>query len=65
MLTPHEFATLMLVREAPDRADLNPADLNALLEYQLVSLEKLTSGCKYLNLTDQGYFVLKAAARQH
>ena len=64
MLSPHEFATLMLVKEAPDRGDLNPADLDALLEYQLVAFEKLMSGCRYLNLTDQGYFFLRTAARQ-
>ncbi|SAL81953.1 hypothetical protein AWB68_06327 [Caballeronia choica] len=37
MLSPHEFATLMLVKETPDREDLNPADLNALLEYLSLS----------------------------
>jgi hypothetical protein len=52
----------MLVKETPDRDDLNPADLDALLEYQLVAFEKPTSGCRYLNLTDQGYFFLRAAA---
>lgn len=66
MLSPHEFATLMLVKETPDREDLNPADLDALLEYQLVAFEKLTSGCRRcLNLTDQGYMILRAAARQN
>lgn len=65
MLSPHEFATLMLVKAAPDRADLNPADLEALLEYQLVALEKLASGCTYLNLTDQGHLFLRAAERQN
>ncbi len=62
MLSPHEFATLMLVREMPDRDDLNPADLDALLEYQLVAPDKLTSRGRYLNLTDQGYLFLSAAA---
>lgn len=65
MLSPHEFATLMLVKEMPDRDDLNPADLDTLLEYQLVALEKLTSEARYLNLTDQGNFFLRVAARKN
>ena len=66
MLSPHEFATLLLVKETPDREDLNPADLDALLEYQLIAFEKRTSGCRrYLNLTDQGFMILRAAARQN
>ena len=60
MLSPHEFATLMLVREAPNQADLNRADLDALFERQLVAFEKLTSGCTYLNVTDQGHSFLRA-----
>lgn len=34
MLSPHEFATLMLVRQAPDQLDMNRAELDALLERQ-------------------------------
>ncbi|MFM0514461.1 hypothetical protein [Paraburkholderia sp. RL17-373-BIF-A] len=64
MLSPHEFASLILLKETPDRDDLNPADLDALLEFQFVSLEKLTLGRRCLNLTDQGSFFLRAAARQ-
>lgn len=47
MLSPHEFATLMLENETPDRDDLNLADLDALLEYQLITFKKMTSGCRY------------------
>lgn len=65
MLSPHEFATLMLVKETPDRDDLNPADLDALLEYRLIAFEKPMSGCRCLNLTDQGIFFLRAAIRQN
>lgn len=39
MLSPHEFATLMLVCQAPDQLDMNRAELDALLERQLVMLE--------------------------
>ncbi len=65
MLSPHEFATLMLVKEAPDQVDLNRADLDALLEQQLVSLEQLTRGCEHLDLTAEGHSVLKALTRNH
>ena len=36
MLSPHEFATLVLVRQAPDQLDMNRAEVDALLERQLV-----------------------------
>ncbi|MGY6258079.1 hypothetical protein ACXIVK_31920 [Paraburkholderia caledonica] len=65
MLSPHEFATLMLVKEAPDQADLNRADLDVLLEQQLVSLEQLTCGCQHLDLTVEGHSILKALTRNH
>ena len=32
MLSPHEFATLMLLKDAPDQIDPDRADLEALLE---------------------------------
>ena len=60
MLSPHEFVTLMLVRDAPDQSDLN-----ALLERQLVALEKLASGCMSLNVTEQGYSFLRAVTRKN
>ena len=39
MPSPHEFATLMLLQDAPDQIDLDRADLEALLERQLITLE--------------------------
>jgi len=65
MLSPHEFATLMLVRNAPDHTDLNRADLDALLERQLVALEKLASGRLSFNVTERGYLFLRAVTRKH
>ncbi|ATF34786.1 phage tail assembly chaperone [Burkholderia thailandensis] len=47
MLSPHEFATLLLVKDAPDQADMDRDELDALLEQQLVKLEALGSGRKY------------------
>ncbi|WP_375167785.1 hypothetical protein [Burkholderia pyrrocinia] len=34
---PHEFATWLLVRQAPDQLDMNRAEFDALLERQPVS----------------------------
>ena len=65
MLSPHEFATMMLVRDAPNHSDLNRADLDALLERQLVALEKLASGCMSLSVTEQGYSFLRAVTRKN
>ncbi|MFM0388830.1 hypothetical protein [Paraburkholderia dipogonis] len=63
MLSPHEFATLMLLKDAPDPIDLDRADLEALLERQLVTLEQLAHGQQRPLITVNGYPVLKAAAR--
>ena len=63
MLSPHEFATLMLLKDAPDQIDPARADLEALLERQLITLEKLTSGQRRPLVTLNGHSVLKAAAR--
>jgi len=60
MLSPHEFATLMLVRHAPDQLDMNRAELDALLEQQLVMLEQSAEGDRRAQLTDQGELVLNA-----
>lgn len=54
MLSPHEFATLMLVRQAPDQLDMNRAELDALLERQLVMLEHCSTGRRRVHLTGKG-----------
>lgn len=60
MLSPHEFATLMLVRHAPDQIDMNRAELDALLERQLVMLEHCAEGYRRAKLTDRGRSLLDA-----
>lgn len=60
MLSPHEFATLMLVRHAPDQLDMNRAELDALLERQLVMLEHTAEGHRHVQLTDEGRSFLDA-----
>jgi hypothetical protein len=64
MLSPHEFATLMLVKAAPDQIDLNREELDTLLEHQLVALEQLASGHQRPRLTRDGDSVLQAATRK-
>ncbi|MEM5387827.1 hypothetical protein VSR68_30185 [Paraburkholderia phymatum] len=64
MLSPHEFATLMLVKAAPDQIDLNREELDTLLEQQLVALEQLASGRQRPRLTRDGDSVLQAVARK-
>ncbi|MFL9912870.1 hypothetical protein PQR75_41910 [Paraburkholderia fungorum] len=63
MLSPHEFATLMLLKDAPDPLSLDSADLGALLARQLVTLDQLASGQQRPLVTDDGRLFLKAAAR--
>jgi hypothetical protein len=63
MLSPHEFATLMLLKDAPDLASLDSFDLEALLDRQLVTLEQLASGQQRPLITHDGQMFLKAAAR--
>lgn len=63
MLSPHEFATLMLVRHSPDQIDMNREELDTLLERQLVALEQWTEGHRRLSLTTAGRSLLEAMGR--
>ena len=64
MLTPHELATLMLVKDAPDQIELDRAEIDTLLERQLISLERLASGHPRPHVTSEGASILKAVARR-
>jgi hypothetical protein len=64
MLSPHEFATLMLVSSAPDQIDLDRDELDSLLERQLVALERHVSGEQRPRLTRAGDILLQAIARK-
>ena len=64
MLSPHEFATLMLVKESADQiADRD--ELDALLERQLVAMDQLTGGAVLPRVTQDGDSILRALARIH
>ncbi|MDR8731683.1 hypothetical protein FEQ05_02667 [Burkholderia pseudomultivorans] len=59
MLSPHEFATLLLVKDAPDQTNMDRDEIDALLEQQLVRLEGLGSGRKYC-VTESGDAALRS-----
>ena len=63
MLSPHEFATLMLIKASPDQIDLGRAELDTLFEQQLISLENLASGRSRPHVTSDGDSILRAVAR--
>jgi hypothetical protein len=65
MLSPHEFTTLMLVKDASEQIELDSAELRTLLERQLVIVELLASGHRRLRITQHGNAVLQAVARLH
>ncbi|MGT2470971.1 hypothetical protein [Paraburkholderia terrae] len=65
MLSPHEFATLMLVKSAPEQIDLNREELDTLLERQLIALEEFASGAQFPRLTRDGDSVLRAITGKH
>jgi hypothetical protein len=63
MLSPHEFATLLLLQDAPHQMDMVRDELDALLERQLVQLENLASGRQLWSLTASGDSTIKAIKR--
>jgi hypothetical protein len=63
MLSPHEFAILMVVKATPDYIDLDRAELDALSERRLVWLEHLASGDRRPRITSSGDLFLKAVSR--
>lgn len=63
MLSPHEFAALLLVGDTRDLDELDRNDLASLVDRQLVALDKLVVG-RQLRLTERGQSVVKAATRR-
>ncbi|WP_240461946.1 hypothetical protein [Burkholderia sp. Nafp2/4-1b] len=60
MLSPHEFATLMLIRHAPDQLDSTRSEIDTLLERQLIMLEHRGDGHRRVHLTPRGRAMLDA-----
>jgi hypothetical protein len=65
MLSPHEFTTLMLVKDAPDQIEPDRQELHTLLDQHLVVVELLVSGHRRLRITPHGHVVLQAISRIH
>jgi hypothetical protein len=67
MLSPHELATLMVVRSRPDQIDMTRIELETLLDCQLISLEPRIGEWRRPmltpTLTPAGVHVLEVAAR--
>ncbi|GAB7549890.1 hypothetical protein CS8_096030 [Cupriavidus sp. 8B] len=63
MLSPHEVATLMLIQDDLRRTELDRADVDTLLEHQLVNLEEFVCGHRRPRITARGNAVLNAIAR--
>ncbi|WP_079503713.1 hypothetical protein [Paraburkholderia hospita] len=64
MLSAHEFATLMLVRDSADHI-AEREELDTLLERQLVAMEKLASVAVRPRVTREGDSLLRNLARMH
>ena len=63
MLSPHELATLMLVRDAPDQIG-DRAELSTLLERHLIALEQAEDiGLPRPRITPTGSSILEACSR--
>jgi hypothetical protein len=63
MLSPHELATLLLVKDAPGRIEADRAELGALRDLQLIANESPESGFTWPRVTPRGDAVLRAIAR--
>jgi hypothetical protein len=61
MLSAHEFATLMLVRDSADHI-AEREELDTLLERQLVALERLAGGAVRPRITEGGESLLRNLA---
>lgn len=63
MLSPHEFAALMVVKYGSEDVEPESAEIHALRRLQLVTLKGDESGATRLLVTDDGHRLLTAAAR--
>jgi len=63
MLSPHELATLMLLKNASERIEVDRAELIVLRALELVEDELPESDFAYLRVTPRGDALLRAIAR--
>ncbi|WP_353557357.1 hypothetical protein [Paraburkholderia terrae] len=64
MLSAHEFAALMLVRDSADHI-AGREELGTLLERQLVAMERLAGGAVRPRITEDGESLLRHLAFIH
>ena len=64
MLSAHELATLMLLKDSADQI-ADRQELDTLLECQLVALEELAGGAACPRLTQDGELLLRTVTRLH
>ncbi|MCP3707080.1 hypothetical protein M3I54_08795 [Paraburkholderia sp. CNPSo 3274] len=64
MLSPHEFATLMLVKDSADQI-ADRGEIDALVERQLVAMDQLASGVVRPRVTEDGDYILRTLTRIH
>ncbi|HEY4353800.1 MAG TPA: hypothetical protein VGN31_21415 [Paraburkholderia sp.] len=65
MLSPHEFSTLLLVRDSPEQIDTKNSHLFALVTRELVVLAPSADGSEAPLLTQTGQRVLCALGTDH
>ncbi|WP_439673176.1 hypothetical protein [Cupriavidus necator] len=63
VLSPHEIAALILVKDAPNPEELDPMAIDTLLAHRYVTLENRPSGQACPRLTQRGDSLLKAVGR--
>ncbi|WER49282.1 hypothetical protein CupriaWKF_19195 [Cupriavidus sp. WKF15] len=63
MLSPHEIAALMVLGDMEGHRELDPADIGALVERQLVRLEATAPDHRHICITGEGLQLLAAIGK--
>lgn len=64
MLSPHELATLMVLKTAPARLDSHRVELETLREQELIVIESMANGASVARLTARGDALLRFVDRK-
>lgn len=64
MLRPHEIAALMVLCDSEDHRELDPADIGALVERQLLRLESATADHRQVRVTGGRRRLLDAVGKR-
>ncbi|KAF7962474.1 hypothetical protein AWV80_21255 [Cupriavidus sp. UYMU48A] len=64
MLSPHEIAALMILSESERTRELDPADISALVERQLVRCETSRPDSRQFRPTREGQRILNAIGKR-